>query len=168
MPSDYRTLRKPAAPRTRPRIHSTSDNSRASFKKIQKTAGRKELEMILARQLADCLAMPIFLVDARGTLLFYNEPAELILGRRFEETGELTASQWAKAFVPTDEEGQPLPPKKLPLMIALRERRPAHSRFFIRGLDHSVRHIEATAFPLVGRTHRFLGAVAIFWEVPDL
>ena len=167
MPSDHRTLRKLAAPRTRPRIHSTSDNSRASFKKIHKTAGRKALEMILARQLADCLAMPIFLVDARGTLLFYNEPAELILGRRFEETGELTVSQWAKAFVPTDGHGNLLPPEKLPLVIALRERVPAHSKFYIRGFDHSIRQIAATAFPLVGRTNRFLGAVAIFWEVPD-
>ena len=122
--------------------------------------------MILTRHLADCLAMPIFLVDARGTLLFYNEPAELILGRRFEETGELTTAQWARAFVPTDGQGNALPPEKLPLVIALRDRRPAHSDFFIRGLDHSVRHIKATAFPLVGRTNRFLGAVAIFWEVP--
>jgi PAS domain-containing protein len=165
MSSANRTLRKSAAPVAQKRVHPTSGNSRAAF---HKSAGRKALEMILARQLADCLAMPIFLVDARGTLLFYNEPAELILGRRFEETGELTAAQWATAFVPTDEQGNALPPEKLPLMIALRQRCPAHSSFLIRGLDHSIRHIEATAFPLVGRTNRFLGAVAIFWEVPGL
>ena len=117
------------------------------------------------RQLADCLAMPIFIVNAQGTLLFYNEPAEVLLGQRFEETGELTTEQWATAFVPTDHRNRPLPPEKLPLVIALRERRPAHAHLRIRGLDQVVHNIEATAFPLVGRANRFLGAVAIFWEV---
>jgi hypothetical protein len=41
----------------------------------------------LARQLAGYLSVPVFLVDPLGNLLFYNEPAEVILGRRFEETG---------------------------------------------------------------------------------
>jgi PAS domain-containing protein len=126
----------------------------------------KALEVILMRQLADCLAMPIFIVNSKGTLLFYNEPAEQLLGQRFEETGELSTSQWSTAFVPTDNHGNVLPPEKLPLVIALRERRPAHAAFYIRGFDKVVRHIQVTAFPLSGRANRFLGAVAIFWEVP--
>jgi PAS domain-containing protein len=126
----------------------------------------KELEVILMRQLADCLAMPIFIVDAQGTLLFYNEPAEVLLGQRFEETGALTTRQWATAFVPTDRQNRPLPPHKVPLVIALRERRPNYAELRIRGLDQIVRDIQASAFPLVGRTGRFLGAVAIFWEAP--
>jgi PAS domain-containing protein len=127
----------------------------------------KELEVILMRQLADCLAMPIFIVNGEGTLLFYNEPAERLLGQRFEETGELSTTQWSTAFVPTDHRGKALPPEKLPLVIALRERRPAHADFRIRGFDGVTRHIHVTAFPLAGRANRFLGAVAIFWEVPE-
>ena len=126
---------------------------------------QKELEVILMRQLADCLAMPIFVVNTQGTLLFYNEPAERLLGRRFEETGELTESEWAAAFVPTDDHDEIIPPEKLPLVIALRERRPAHAELRIRGLDNVTRDIRITAFPLIGRMDRFLGAVAIFWEV---
>jgi PAS domain-containing protein len=129
-----------------------------------KPAEHKELEVILMRQLADCLAMPIFIVNAKGTLLFYNEPAEVLLGQRFEETGELTTEQWAGVFMPTDHRNRPLPPEKVPLVIALRERRPVHASLRIRGLDHVVRDIQVTAFPLVGRASRFLGAVAIFWE----
>lgn len=128
-------------------------------------AVHKELEVILMRQLADCLAMPIFIVNAQGTLLFYNEPAEVLLGQRFEETGELTTEQWATAFVPTDHRNRPLLPEKVPLVIALREKRPVHASLRIRGLDKVVRDIQATCFPLVGRANRFLGAVAIFWEV---
>lgn len=52
---------------------------------------QKEIEVILARHLASYLAMPIFLVDPEGTLVYYNDPAEKILGLRFAETGEVSA-----------------------------------------------------------------------------
>jgi PAS domain-containing protein len=126
----------------------------------------KDMEIIVSRHLASCLAMPIFIVDPAGVLLFYNEPAELILGRRFEETGEMPAEEWATCFVPTDKAGKPIPPQSVPLMIVLTERRPAHSQFWIRGLDGKSRHIEVVAFPLIGLARQFLGGMAIFWEVP--
>jgi len=125
---------------------------------------QKAIELILARQLASCLAMPIFLIDAAGTLVFYNEPAERILGRRFDETGEMSAAEWATVFAPTDEAGRPLAPETVPLMIAHVERRPAHARLRICGLDRVPREIEATALPLIGHAGRYVGAVAIFWE----
>jgi PAS domain-containing protein len=128
---------------------------------------QKEIEVILTRQLASYLAMPVFIVDSLGNLIFYNEPAEMILGLRFEETGEMPAAEWATAFMPMDEAGTPLKPEALPLMIALAERWPTHGDFYIRGLDNVRRHIEVTAFPLIGQAGRNLGAVAIFWEVKD-
>jgi hypothetical protein len=54
----------------------------------------KVIQIILARQLASCMATPILLVDAEGTLIFYNEPAEAIMNRRFEETGEIPGDEW--------------------------------------------------------------------------
>ena len=126
---------------------------------------QQEIEMILVRQLSSYLAMPIFIVDPEGTLVFYNEPAELILGRRFEETGAMPMQEWATIFEPTDEHGVPIIPTGLPLAITLTERRPAHRRFWIRGLDMVQRQIEATSLPLIGQAERYLGAVAIFWEV---
>ena len=125
---------------------------------------QKAIEVILTRQLATYLSMPIFIVDPAGTLVFYNEPAERVLGLRFEETGEMPANEWAAAFTPTDEHGNSLAPESLPLMIAVARRRPAHARFWIRGLDGVRRHIEAGAFPLIGNSDQHLGAVAIFWE----
>ncbi len=126
---------------------------------------QKEIEVILARQLSDYLATPVFLVDPSGNLLFYNEPAERILGLRFSETGEMPANEWATVFQPTDEAGEPVAPEGLPLMIALTERRPAHAGLWIRGLDGELRRIQVTAFPLIGQADRFLGGIAIFWEV---
>lgn len=124
-----------------------------------------EIEMILSRQLASYLAMPIFLVDTQGTLVFYNEPAESLLGRRFDETGEMPVAEWSVVFEPREGNGAPIAPEGLPLVIALAERRPAHRRFFIQGLDGKRRQIELTAFPLIGQAERALGAVALFWEV---
>jgi PAS domain-containing protein len=130
-------------------------------------SGHQEIEMILTRQLADCLAMPIFLVDAVGTLLFYNEPAERIFGRRFEETGPLSAEEWAAGLVLMDDEGHVLKPEERPLMIALRQRQATHATLWIRGWDQVKRRIQTTALPLIGRADRFLGAAVIFWEVPS-
>jgi PAS domain-containing protein len=55
---------------------------------------QREIELILTKRLASCLAMPIFLVDTVGTLIYFNESAEAILGRRYEETGDLRMEEW--------------------------------------------------------------------------
>jgi len=127
---------------------------------------QQEIEVILSRHLAECLAMPIFIVDPKGDLIFYNEPAEAILGQSYTETGMMPAEVWGTIFQPFDSEGNPLAPEDLPLMIALREHHPAHKRFSIHGKDDVSREIEVTAFPLIGQADRFLGAIAIFWESP--
>ena len=125
---------------------------------------QKSVELILARQLASYLALPIFIVDPDGTLVFYNEPAERVLGLRFEETGEMPPTEWATRFTPTDDADLPIPPEALPLSIALARRQPAHARLWLRGLDEVSRRLDVTAFPLIGVAGRTLGAVAIFWE----
>ncbi|MFC1923055.1 PAS domain-containing protein [Chloroflexota bacterium] len=126
-----------------------------------------EIEVILARQLAEYLAMPLFIVDPAGDLLYYNEPAETILGIRYVETGSMPASEWSTVFNPVDHEGKPILPEELPLMIAMTQLHPAHKSFWIKGLDNAMRQIELTAFPLIAQANRFLGAIAIFWEVPE-
>jgi PAS domain-containing protein len=125
---------------------------------------QQEIEVILSRHLAECLAMPIFIVNPDGDLIFYNEPAEAILGQSYTETGMMPAQEWSTIFNPFDLEGNPLPPEQLPLMIALKEHHPAHKLFNIEGRDGVSRTIEVTAFPLIGQADRFLGAIAIFWE----
>lgn len=127
---------------------------------------QQEIEVILARHLAEYLAMPIFIVNPVGDLIFYNEPAEAILGTRYAETGSMPATEWSTVFHPMDQERSLLAPDELPLMIALAKRHPAHKIFWIEGLDGVLREIEVTAFPLVGQADRFLGAIAIFWETP--
>ncbi|CAN5846609.1 hypothetical protein BH20GEM1_BH20GEM1_19180 [soil metagenome] len=123
------------------------------------------IEVILARQLVSYLGVPMFLVDPRGDLIYYNEPAESILGIRFEETGRMPMEEWSRVFAPTDADGMPIEPAKLPLVIALEHGRPATAEFFIEGLDDNTRHIQVTGLPLIGLAGKRLGALAILWEV---
>jgi PAS domain-containing protein len=124
-----------------------------------------EIEVILARYLAEYLVMPIFIVAPDGGLIYYNEPAEKILGLRYDETGPMPATEWATVFQPVDEDGKALLPEDLPLMITLMQHHPAHRSFWIQGLDGALRQIAVTAFPLKAQADRFLGALAVFWEV---
>lgn len=129
--------------------------------------GQQEIEIILSRHWASYLNTPVFLVDPMGDLLFYNESAELVLGRRFAETGKMGAEEWSIIFQMRDEDHVPIPAPKLPLNIALRERRPVHMRLWMIGLDNIERHIQTTCLPLIVEANRFLGAIAIFWEIDD-
>lgn len=128
---------------------------------------QQEIELILSRHWASYLSTPIFIVDPEGNLLFYNEPAEQILGRRFSETGEMGVEEWSTIFSLTDEDHNLLSPDEVPLMVALRDRRTVHMRLWLAGLDRIRRHIQTTCFPLIGQADRFLGALALFWEVED-
>ena len=47
----------------------------------------KSLPLILARELASNLATPMFLLDAGGMLVFYNDAAAKLLGKSFAELG---------------------------------------------------------------------------------
>jgi PAS domain-containing protein len=122
------------------------------------------IELILGRQFIDSLSMPVFLVDTEGTLIFYNEPAESILGIRFGETGSMKVDEWSTIFKPTDVDGNPLSPDKLPLVQTLTHHKPAQGSFYIDNLKGERHLINVTAIPIEVRPKRFLGAMALFWN----
>lgn len=126
---------------------------------------QRPLELILARNLMTGLSTPAFLVDEDATMVFYNDAAGVLLGRRFEEAGKMLSDEWRNTFGPLDSEGQPAPLEHLPLTIALRRNRPAHSRLRVRSLDGTVHDIQVSAIPIV-TTEGTRGAMAIFW--PDV
>ncbi len=123
----------------------------------------RDIELVLMRQLASYLAQPILLVDSNGDLLFFNEPAEELIGKRFDEVGEIRRGEFSALFKPVDDHGNPIKREDLPLTIAIDKGEPAHLRYWIQALDGVRREIEGTAFPLVGQAGRCLGAVAFFW-----
>jgi PAS domain-containing protein len=127
----------------------------------------KHLVLILAREFATRLATPMFITDAQGTLVFYNEPAEELLGRTFADAGEIAAEDWGSLFQVEGLDGRPMALEDMPGGIALGERRAAHDTIRITGLDGVQRAISITAFPLFARADEFVGIVTVFWEAEE-
>jgi PAS domain-containing protein len=128
---------------------------------------QQPIEVILTRQWASYLAVPVWVMGENGDLLYYNESAESVLGRRFDEAGEMPGAELASIFQSTAEDGSRLQSEELPINIALLKRRPASLRHRFRGLDGVWRLVDVAAFPIEGQGGRQLGAVAIFWEVRE-
>lgn len=126
---------------------------------------QEPIELILIKHWASYVTIPILIADAAGTLIFYNQPAEAILGRSFDEAGEINATDLEKVFVTQDLDGSPLPSEELPLVRSLVERVPSHRTIRIRALDGPWRTIDVTALPIIGQGDRLLGAFSTFWEV---
>ncbi len=123
----------------------------------------KHLVLILAREFVSNLATPMMLTDAEGTLVFFNEAAEAIVGRTFAEAGEMPFLEWSARFAARTPASEPLPLERRPVAIALEERRAAHERLMVTGLDGAEREIAVTAFPLFAHADEFVGVVGIFW-----
>lgn len=128
---------------------------------------QQPVELILVKQLASALSTPISIVDAEGRFLYFNEAAELVFGCPLDEIGDLEVGDLSQRFSVQDEEGRPIPTEQMLFAIALREDRPAHRTFVLRGLDGVARRITATAFPLIGQGGHRLGAAAFLWEDKD-
>ena len=128
---------------------------------------QKPLELILARNLLTSVTTPAFLVAKDGTLLFYNEGAGALIGRPFEDTGQLDLEEWTRRFGPFDENDRPLSFEDLPLTRALSEGRPAHDEFSVRSADGVMHRIAASAMPIVGAASGASGVMVIFWPVDE-
>ena len=128
------------------------------------TQRHKHLVLILAREFVSNLSTPALDADARGYLVFYNEAAEAVVGRRFAETGEMPLDDWLAAFEPKTLASEPIPPERRPARVALDERRAAHLQYLVSSADGIEREIEVTAFPLFAHTDDFVGIVVVFWR----
>jgi PAS domain-containing protein len=124
----------------------------------------KHLVLILAREFASNLSTPTLVADARGFLVFYNEAAEAVVGRRFAEVGEVGLDDWVAAFDARSLASEPIPPERRPTRVAFDERRASHLRYLVTSADGIEREIEVTAFPLFAHTEEFVGIVVIFWR----
>src|SRR5215831_8769719 len=126
---------------------------------------QQSVEMILARQLAGYLFVPVVVVDTAGTVIFYNEPAERILGVRFEETGRIDSEEAERLVELSADPSAGPEDSERPLVVAMQQRRPSHARrWLLRRADRVRLQVEITAFPIIDHEERLLGAVAMFWQ----
>jgi PAS domain-containing protein len=121
------------------------------------------IELILARNLISAITLAAFLVDPDGKLVFFNDAAGELIGRRFEEVGRLRQEDWASEFGPFDEFGKMLPTEDLPLTLALREGLPAHDRFHMSDGSDQLVEVDVSALPL-STADGFKGAIVVFWR----
>lgn len=124
---------------------------------------QKPLELILARNLLTSISTPSFLVDGVGTMIFYNEAAAALLGRSFEEAGQMSAEEWLATFGPFSREGEPVDLDEISLTQAIQDGQPAHGSFRIRAARGEEETVEAAAFPLVASANGTSGAMIMFW-----
>lgn len=127
---------------------------------------QRNVALILARELAVNLATPMWIFDEDGELVYFNEHVAELLGApsdigvaRLEELG---------TFQPTDLDGTPIPMDELPSAIAIKKRMPAHRNIKIVAADGQSKTLSVTAYPLFARDRKFVGSVAVFWEMSDL
>jgi len=120
----------------------------------------QSLALLLARNLITATLTPAFIVDPNGVMIYFNEAAAQLIGRRFEESGRLTREEWNE-IGPVDEHGRPISSGDLPLTIALREGVPALGRFRIKTDQGALMEVEASANPLIGAAG-FQGAMVSF------
>ena len=125
--------------------------------------GQKSLPLILARELAANLATPMFLLDAEGMLVYYNDAAAMLLGKPFAELGEIPSSEFGAALQLATAEGEPIRRRDSPAGIALFQQRPAHCSLMATAYDGSRRRYDATAYPLFAAAGEMHGVVAVFW-----
>ena len=124
------------------------------------------IQIILTRLLAGHLSVPLFLVDPKGNLLSTtNRPRPFWAGDSMRRVPCPRRS--GRRPSPRLTTGDTIPPANLPLMVTLAKQRPAYQRFFIRGLNGVLRHIEVAAIPIAGVHGDFLGAAALFWELSE-
>jgi len=131
---------------------------------VERTSNRA-LPLILAREFAANVATPFVVLDADGTLVFFNEPAEELIGQSPSELGELPEDEWKGRFSVERRDGSPVANEDTPTAIARRERRPAHETLVYTSLDGIRRTIAVTATPILEREDELVGVIALFWEV---
>jgi PAS domain-containing protein len=126
------------------------------------TPKQRHIALILARDLSATVAMPMLLVDRDGDLVYFNEPAEAILGRPYAEA-QMSSVELARTFKPVDEDGRPIPLDELPLTQAFRRGVPTHGHLRIEAMDGERRDLEVLAIPLFSGPDRLEGGLAVFW-----
>ena len=124
---------------------------------------QRHIALILARDLAANVSSAMLLVDENGDLVYFNEPAERLLGRPYAEA-QMSRADLAKAFKPVDEGGAQVPIQELPIAMAFRTGLPSRSGMWIETGDGRRPYIQVLGIPLFARVGDLVGGLAVFWE----
>lgn len=108
--------------------------------------------------------MPVVLVDADGVLVYFNPATERMLGYDPAVNREFPITAFPELGDPRDADNNPLPVERMPISVALHERRPQQGTLIVHDTSGRPHRIVTTAIPLDGQGGVLLGAMSIFWE----
>jgi PAS domain-containing protein len=128
------------------------------------SVGHKPIELILLRQLASRLVLPVTLVDAEGSVAYINPAAERLLSLTQTGVAEFPYRRVHELIEYRHADGSPMKYEDRPLAVALHDRRPQQSTIILHGADGVPHRVEVTAVPLDGQGGALIGAMSIFWE----
>src|SRR5215510_16173286 len=118
----------------------------------------------LFREAIEALPASVYMTDAEGRLVFYNEAAVALWGCR-PELGEAKFCGSWKLYLP---DGTPLPHDQCPMAMALHQRRP------IRGMEAVAERPGGTRIPFItyptplfDNTGRLTGAVNMLVDISE-
>src|SRR5690242_21843690 len=77
----------------------------------------------------------MLIADDRGVLVFYNEAVEEVVGRPFEDSGEVPLDDWMRSFDPRPVDPDPSGDDRRPTEIAFDEQRASHRSFWVTSVD---------------------------------
>jgi PAS domain S-box-containing protein len=124
----------------------------------------RPLPLILARELSANVATPFLVIDGEGTLVYFNERAERIVGATPSELGAMPEEEWRTRFQVERPDGTPVPSEETPSARARRERRPVHDTLVYTWGDGRRTTLSVTATPLLGQKEELIGVFLLFWE----
>jgi predicted ATPase/class 3 adenylate cyclase len=118
----------------------------------------------LAREVAEHVPTPMFVLDAVGTLVYFNDAGATLIGKPFSQIGQIGAAQFADVLELATTSGERLRRRDTPAGVAMFQRRPAHQRLMATGYDGVRRTIDTSAYPLLNEFGENDGVLCVFWQ----
>ena len=124
----------------------------------------KSLVLIRAKHLAESVTTPMMLVSADGTLIFYNEGCEALLGAPFSDVGQMPAGDWGTKFNVRDRHDNAFPLEAMPGWMELQTERPTTGHVKLTTMTGEDLFLAVCAFPLFTSQQQFDGGLMLLWK----
>jgi PAS domain S-box-containing protein len=116
------------------------------------------------RNVLEAMPVAIYLTDAEGRIIYYNQASVELAGRRPVVGSDEWCITW-RLFWP---DGTPMPHSRCPMAVAIKERRPVRNQEIVAERPDGSR-VPVLAFPtpLFNDRGRLIGAVNVLMDISD-
>jgi PAS domain S-box-containing protein len=116
------------------------------------------------RQLVHSMPAAVYVCDAGGRVILHNEAARSLWGR----TPEIGKELWCGSYRTYHADSRPIADAELPMVVALRDRRPVRGlELIIERPDGSRSHVLPHIEPLFNEKNELIGAVNMLVDITD-